>query len=232
MKKPVVIIGAGLAGLAAAYELGDNTLVLESGGEVGGVARTSRHGDFSYDLGPHVLYFRNRRIQEFVSQILNNQWVKQQRRARIMLSGETVDYPIQEGFMQSTVLKERYLSGILEAAGQRSKTFTETALNLYGRGLADDFFIPYNKKLWQHPLDDMDEEKMAEYLPAFHADDLKLLAKGETPARGANACFFYPDKGGIGTLAKKIADNLSCEVKLSAEAAILNTGENRVETID
>ncbi|MBN2380117.1 FAD-dependent oxidoreductase [candidate division WOR-3 bacterium] len=230
--KPVIIIGAGLAGLAAAYELGEEVLILETREEIGGVARTFSHRGFKYDLGPHVLYFRNQQIKEFVSDILDGEWIKQERRARIVIAGETIDYPVQEGFMRSTALKERYLTEILKASGQRGNTFEETARNLYGEGLAKDFFIPYNKKLWQHPLDEMNNEMMADYLPSFPKDDLRLLVQGKPPGRGANACFFYPTQGGIGTLTRKLAENQRYEVKLSTEVATVNFRERWVETAD
>jgi len=230
VRKPIIIIGAGLAGLAAAYKLKEKAEVFEASDAVGGVARTYKCKGFSYDLGPHVLYFRNERIRRWVERILGSKWEKQVRRARIAINGERVDYPIQEGFLQSEKLTRRFLDDLLKAPQTRKGNFKEMAANLYGSALAEDFFMPYNDKLWCHPLDEMDKEWAQRFLPSFPRDDLKRLAKGETLPRGPNAYFFYPEKSGIGTLSQALWEELSNRIHLSTKVTSINTEEGWVET--
>lgn len=57
--RKVVIIGAGPAGLTAAYELceaGIASVVLEQDETVGGLAKTVTHKDFRFDIGGHRFY--------------------------------------------------------------------------------------------------------------------------------------------------------------------------------
>lgn len=230
MRKPIIIIGAGLAGLAAAYKLKEKAEVFEASNAVGGVARTYKCKGFNYDLGPHVLYFRNLKTQRWVEEILEGRWRRQARRARIVIDGEKVDYPIQEGFLQSDRLKRRFLPDLLKATQCKEGNFKEMAANLYGSALAEDFFMPYNDKLWCHPLDEMDKEWAQRFLPSFPRDDLGRLAKGETLPRGPNAYFFYPESGGIGTLSQALWEELRNRIHLSTKVTSINTKEGWVET--
>ncbi|MBA7596716.1 hypothetical protein ES703_03703 [subsurface metagenome] len=230
MREAIVIIGAGLAGLAAAWKLKEKAEVFEASDAVGGVARTYKCKGFSYDLGPHVLYFRNLKTQRWVEEILEGRWRRQARRAKIVIDGEKVDYPIQEGFLQSDRLKRRFLPDLLKVTQCKEGNFKEMAANLYGSALAEDFFMPYNDKLWCHPLDEMDKEWAQRFLPSFPRDDLGRLAKGETLPRGPNAYFFYPEKSGIGTLSQALGEGLSNRIHLSTKVTSINTEEGWVQT--
>lgn len=230
MREAIIIIGAGLAGLAAAWKLKEKAEVFEASDSVGGVARTYKYKGFSYDLGPHVLYFRNLKTQRWVEEILEGRWRRQARRARIVIDGEKVDYPIQEGFLQSDRLKRRFLPDLLKATQCKEGNFKEIASNLYGKALAQSFFIPYNTKLWRYPLEEMDKEWAQRFLPCFPRDDLGRLAKGETLPRGPNAYFFYPEKSGVGTLSQALGKGLRNRIHLSTKVTSINTREGWVQT--
>ncbi len=229
MKKPTVIIGAGLAGLAAASRLKGRVLIFEAADAVGGVARTYEKEGFRYDLGPHVLYFNNGEIKHWVERMLDGKWVLHERRARIWFDGETVDYPVQEGFLRSPRLRKRFLQDLLEANGAKKGAFRESARNLYGKALAEAFFIPYNKKLWQYPLDDMDHSWVQRFMPSFPRKDLELAAKGKNPPRGANAGFYYPAGGGIGRLADALAAK-AADIQLNKRIKYVSVNERWAET--
>ena len=65
----VVILGGGLSGLAAAYELaraGKKVIVLEKWNDVGGLARTIKVGKFSFDTGPHRWYTKTIHSNAFI----------------------------------------------------------------------------------------------------------------------------------------------------------------------
>src|SRR5947207_712464 len=61
MKSSVVVVGAGMGGLASALRLaraGFNVRVLEARGEAGGLASGVQYGEFSFDAGPYILLDR------------------------------------------------------------------------------------------------------------------------------------------------------------------------------
>ena len=65
--EPVVIIGAGPAGLTAAYELGKRkirSVVFEKSGKVGGLARTEIYEDYCFDIGGHRFFTKVPEVQQ------------------------------------------------------------------------------------------------------------------------------------------------------------------------
>ena len=62
-----IIIGAGPAGLTAAYELSKTNkkvLILEKKNQVGGLAETKVFGDYRYDIGPHRFFTKNEEVYD------------------------------------------------------------------------------------------------------------------------------------------------------------------------
>ena len=75
MKKKVIIIGAGPAGLTAAYELLKEkekyeVIILEKDGQVGGIAKTVTHHGNRMDLGGHRFFTKRKEINELWQEIL------------------------------------------------------------------------------------------------------------------------------------------------------------------
>lgn len=78
MRKKAVIIGAGPAGLTAAYELLDKSTgwdvtVLEGTNEIGGISRTVVHGNCRIDLGGHRFFSKNGEVNSFWEKLMPKQ---------------------------------------------------------------------------------------------------------------------------------------------------------------
>ena len=84
--KHVVIIGAGPAGLTAAYELdkhGIKTTVIEKDPDyVGGIARTATHRGYRFDIGGHRFFSKSQEIEDLWTEILGDQLVVRDRLSR------------------------------------------------------------------------------------------------------------------------------------------------------
>jgi protoporphyrinogen oxidase len=65
-RRHVVIMGAGPAGLTAAYELMKHglpiTVVEKDAGYVGGLARTVEHNGYRFDIGGHRFFSKNQEV--------------------------------------------------------------------------------------------------------------------------------------------------------------------------
>jgi protoporphyrinogen oxidase len=77
--KPVIIIGAGPAGLAAAYELskeGIQSFVIEKTGTVGGIARTETYKGFHFDIGGHRFFTKMEEINQLWYEMLGDDFLE------------------------------------------------------------------------------------------------------------------------------------------------------------
>src|ERR1700709_2627801 len=69
MPKKAIIVGAGPAGLTAAYELLTRTdvipIILEKSGEIGGISRTTNYKGNRMDMGPHRFFSKSDRVMNW-----------------------------------------------------------------------------------------------------------------------------------------------------------------------
>src|SRR5579885_2183990 len=119
-----VIIGAGPAGLTAAYLLakeGQPVTVLEADAEyVGGISRTVRYKGFHFDIGGHRFFSKSKEIEDFWTEILPNDMLERPRSSRIFYNQTFFSYPLKfvevlykVGFVQSILCFLSYLKARL-----------------------------------------------------------------------------------------------------------------------
>src|SRR6185369_12539674 len=95
---PVLIIGAGPAGLTAAYELaklGRQSVILEADTQVGGLARTVNYRGYRFDIGGHRFFSKVPLINKLWQEILGEEFLVRPRLSRIHYSGRFFDYPLK-----------------------------------------------------------------------------------------------------------------------------------------
>jgi len=93
----LVIIGAGPAGLSAAYELAKTekkVIVIEKKSQVGGLAETKVFGKYRYDIGPHRFYTKNEEVYKLFLEMLGSDAVEVDRKTRILFNNSYFDYPL------------------------------------------------------------------------------------------------------------------------------------------
>src|SRR5438105_15917413 len=98
MPKRVVILGAGLAGLSAAWVLansGYQVTLLEKTATAGGLAVTKRRGAYEYDLGPHNIHTVHAHIIEFFKRHFPTSFFEHSPKSKILKQGKFVDYPLK-----------------------------------------------------------------------------------------------------------------------------------------
>lgn len=71
----VIIIGAGPAGLTAAYELLKKSkeykvIILEESSVVGGISRTVNHNRNRMDIGGHRFFSKDKRVMDWLTNVL------------------------------------------------------------------------------------------------------------------------------------------------------------------
>src|SRR3989441_320995 len=222
---PVVILGAGLTGLSAAYHLDAPSVVIEREAEVGGLARTHIENGFTFDCTGHLLHLKDPRVVALVDAILPDAFSRHERRALIFSKGVYTPYPFQANLhgLPPEVVQE-CVSGFVEALVRRAAegepdlsrlTFGDWTARAFGAGIARHFLVPYNTKLWRTDLDEIECGWVSWSIPRPTLKEVLDGAFGTTVrGLGYNPTFLYPRRGGIGVLPEALARR-GAEVRLN-----------------
>ena len=160
----VVIIGAGPAGLTAAWELvtrGIEVTVLEKYHLVGGIARTERYKDYYYDIGGHRFFTKVDEVNALWQTWMGDEMLLRPRISRIYYDGKFFDYPLRAfnalfnmGIWRSIVIMFSYLQYQLFPYKQE-ETFEQWVTNRFGKKLFEIFFKTYTEKVWGIPTSEI-----------------------------------------------------------------------------
>src|SRR5262245_602721 len=151
-RKRCVIIGAGPAGLTAAYEvseMGGTPIVLEQDDVVGGLARTVEHRGYRFDIGGHRFFTKVQLIHEWWANILREDFQVRSRLSRIYYNGAFFDYPLRSmnalrglGAIETLRIVASYVWARIFPTPEE-KSFEEWVRNRFGRRLFEIFFKTY-----------------------------------------------------------------------------------------
>jgi UDP-galactopyranose mutase len=209
------ILGGGLAGLSAAFHIERagrrDYVVLEKEGRPGGLSRSWSAKGYTFDYGPHIIYTRDEYAMGLFRLFLKGNLAEKQRENWIWLHKTLVKYPFEtflHGLPPEVIME--CLEGVLDARkrepGGKPANFREWILQTFGEGMAKHYFIPYNLKVWKHPLERMGIDWIYGRVPSPDIKDMMRGALGiQNREFGPNAMFQYPVRGGIGSLPAAMA---------------------------
>jgi protoporphyrinogen oxidase len=156
-ERPVVVIGAGPAGLTAGYLLakqGKPVIVLESTDQVGGIARTEVRDGYRFDLGGHRFFTKVKEVDDLWHEIMKEEFLKRPRQSRIYWRRKFLEYPLQGmdvirklGPVELTRCLLSYLWAVIKPKG-REDSFEQWVSNRFGKRLYGHFFKAYSEKVW------------------------------------------------------------------------------------
>jgi len=154
----VVVIGAGPAGLTAAYQLskaGRDTLVVEADEVVGGISRTVERDGWRFDIGGHRFFTKVQPVEDLWHEILPaGDFLLRPRMSRIYYDGKFYDYPIKPlKALRNLGLAEAVrcalsFAKVRVAPPKDQSTLEGYIVADYGRRLYEHFFKTYNEKVW------------------------------------------------------------------------------------
>lgn len=232
-----VIIGAGLAGLAAALRLekeGIESIVFEKEEKIGGLCRTENRNGFFFDYTGHLLHFKDETFKSLVLSLKEPVLENKQRNAWIFSRGVFTRYPFQANLYGLPT--EIIIDCIYEYSRRHFLPYTGPVTDFrqwmeasFGSGIARHFLIPYNTKLYRRDPSELTPDCLGRFIPN---SDLKLLLRGALGEGeqnlGYNSSFFYPLKGGIMAVVENLARDIS--VNTAERVVKINTGSRRLLT--
>ncbi len=204
-----VVIGAGPAGLTAAWELtrlGRRAVVFEQDDQVGGISRTCEYKGYRFDIGGHRFFTKVELVQRLWDEILEEDFLVRPRLSRIHYGGKFFDYPLKPmnallglGPVEAVRIGWSYLWAQLFPERQE-RSFEQWVSNRFGRRLYEIFFKTYTEKVWGMPCSEISADWAAQRIK-----NLDLVAAVRNALLGARASgdvittlieqFHYPRHG-------------------------------------
>jgi len=167
----VVIIGAGPAGLTAAFELSKfpdkfKVVVTEESDKLGGISKTVEYHGNRMDIGPHHLFTKVPKVKSWWENMMppddnsdsERVLLKKNRFTRIFFRGKFFDYPVK---LNATTFENLGLGETLKVGGsyfksllfaRKENSLEDFFINRFGKKLYGMFFEGYTEKVWgRHP---------------------------------------------------------------------------------
>src|SRR4051812_32310686 len=213
MKTNVAIIGAGPAGLTAAYLLAKNNVdvtVLEADPVyVGGISRTATYKGFHFDIGGHRVFFKSKEGNDFLDEILSGDKLDRPRSSPLFFYREVFSYPLRAfealirlGVVRSVLCVLSYFKARMFPVPD-PKNFEDWVTNQFGKRLFNTFFKTYTEKVWGMSCKEISADWAAQRIKGLSLGSAikNALLPAKQPKDSSKVikslinCFKYPRKG-------------------------------------
>ncbi len=221
--KSSLILGAGPAGLTAAWELQKRAIpaeVIEALEQPGGISKTVKSGNFRFDLGGHRFFTKVPKVQELWAEMLDpEEMLSRPRKSRILYKGNFFDYPLKP-------LNALFGLGVFETfrsifsyfwvrirPPRDQSNFEGWVAARFGWRLYNIFFKTYTEKVWGVPANSIGSDWAAQRIKSLSLSKAILNAfyKSKTEVITTLIDSFQYPKYGPGQLwesaAKTLEDN-------------------------
>jgi len=252
MGKRVVVLGAGLAGLSAAWRLsqeGVSVDVLEALPEIGGLAASIRRGRFIFDYGPHRFHTKNDALLNWVHGLLGDDLLGRKRKTTVYFMNRYFDYPLNSTnllrnlppwvaitcFFDFLVTQMR-----LRIRPRVDDSFETWVVNRFGRRLYDIYFGPYTAKVWGSDPTQLSSSWAAQRVAVVDLWDLiknTLGFRSRPPDEFDHSPYlidFHYPRYGIGMIAERLARDIRANggrIHLGARAEMVEHTDGQVQAV-
>jgi protoporphyrinogen oxidase len=235
----IAVLGAGLAGLSAAIELGRAGVgcrIFERLAWPGGHAVTVEDSGWRFDRTGHLLHLRDPEMRARVLGWIGDDHLVVQRRSVIWSNGVYTRYPFQANtFGLPPAVAYECLMGFLSAHFAPHKPeprdFEQFCRVHFGEGISRHFMIPYNARLWGVHPKEITAAWCQRFVPLPRLEDVIAGAVGLNDRElGYNTSFVYP-RLGIGELPRAMAKEIP-RLELERAPRALHTARRRLSFDD
>ena len=252
MTDSVVIMGAGPAGLTAAYELKKHgvksTVVEKDPTYVGGLARTAEHGGYRFDIGGHRFFSKSHEIEALWTEILGDEMLTRDRLSRIYYRGRYFDYPLRAvnalvklGPIETARCMSSYAWARLTPI-KNPRTLEDWVRNQFGHRLFSIFFKTYTEKVWGISTKELSADWAAQRIKGLDMVSVirnALLPPAKQKDRGELIktlidAFRYPRRG-PGQMWEKVAAELAAAgtpVRMGEAVVAIHHEGGRVSAVE
>ncbi len=216
MSKNIIILGAGISGLACGWRLSQQGIrvnILESENAVGGLAGTMRENGYALDIGPHSFFSDDQQIVDLIRNLLGEKMQPSPRKVKFYYKGRYLDYPLTAAgvFLQmglssgmlalGSFLKNKAFLRKHRLAEGEDETVEDWAIANFGEYLYRTFFKPYTEQFWKVPCNELSSRSIPTHTRMSFTNTLKLLLNQKTTRQGKSLVeremhpTYYPDQG-------------------------------------
>ena len=241
----VVILGAGPAGLTAAYELsnsGTPCVVLEQDTVVGGLARTVEYKGFRFDIGGHRFYTKVSLVQQIWRDVLGDDLLTCKRLSRIYYKSRFFQYPLEPlDAIRGLGVIEALRCALSFVRGQLFPTLPERDFatwvsNRFGRRLFETFFESFTEKVWGMECRKIAAEWAAQRIQGLSVWSLlrdAVLQRSDNQTKTLIKEFQYPrlGPGMLWSRMKEIVEQRGVPVVLNAPVESVQRQEGKIVSV-
>ncbi len=232
----IVILGAGLSGLAAAEALsaaGERVILLEKERSAGGLARTVAYKEHKFDLGGHRLYFEDAALAARVEKLLKPEpLLRLKRRSSNYVGGRLLSYPptLLNGLLYAgpALLKRLRGPGLKPPEG----SLKDWLHSRFGSGIHDAYFKDYTLKVWGLPTESISSVWAERRIGPLSLKNLFLEMFSIKSASKENTLDFLYPRGGIGGLCSALQKKLPAGTLLTGAVPLeFGTGGGKINSV-
>ena len=244
----VLVLGAGPAGLGAAYKLAQKgfkkVAVIERAPAVGGNAGSFELHGIKVDFGSHRLHPAcDAEIMAEIKTLLQGDLLDRPRHGRIKLRGRWIHFPLKP-FDLMTRLPPSFGMGVAwdgvgkifrRKSGQGPENFASILEKGLGKTICRDFYFPYALKIWGVPVEELSEIQARRRVSAGSLGKMikKVMAAVPGLKPKGSGRFFYPRQG-FGQISEsyyKAAQSLGVDIYLNTSVDAFQYEGRRVQTV-
>jgi protoporphyrinogen oxidase len=247
-KNKIIILGGGLTGLSAGYQLskaGEQVVVFEGDATVGGLSKTIVRGEYRFDLGGHRFFTKDKKINAFVADIMGDELIFVPRKSKIFLRDKYFDYPLKPfnamlglGFSTTAKIMADYCIERLKRfiSNPAAISLEDWVVSNFGRTMFDIYFKEYTEKVWGIGCDRISMDWVAQRIRGLSL--LKAVKNAILKSNGKDIPslvdrFVYP-KLGIGRISDRLCEEIERAGSVSTDTRVdrINHSNDRIDSIE